>query len=793
MQRYGIVTTVVAVAMLAWYGVVRVSAAMLDVVSELGNVEELASLAPRPQATIVYDRRQRPTFTFFVEQRVDVPLDSVSPHLIDAVLAAEDRRFWNHRGIDPVRIGAAAWHNLRTKRIVQGGSTITQQLARVSQLTPVRTYRRKIREAFLAIRLEQRYTKKDILQQYLNTIYFGEGLYGVEAASRGYFNKPASDLSIDEAALLAALVRSPSNDSPWHAPNRALKRRNLVLRQMARFGKITQDQLRAATDTALPPPRHHDSVLVAGENGAGQYFQEEIRRQLVAQFGNERVLRGGLRVYSTYDPALQRAAEQAIAKRVAQIAHANPRARDLQGSLVAIDPMTGDVLALVGGRRFAESSFNRATQARRQAGSAFKPILYAAALERGYGPGTLLRDLDTPILAGNKEWLPGGDREGAEYTVRQALRASSNRAAAQLFQRVGMSATIYYANRLGIESQLPMVPSLALGTGEVTLLELTAAYTAFANAGLVSAPRLVTHVQDAHGNMIWEAPSRQSQAVSPTTAFLMSDMLAEVVSRGSASGARALGFRLPAAGKTGTTDNFADTWFIGYTPHLVTGVWFGLDKPAPIMREGLAGVVAVPAWAQFMRVATAGARPDWYAMPPDVERVAVCRLSGARATDACRRHVAEDTQSDPGAYTFQNASLVEGEQPLPRVRRAARYESTVYEDLFPIGAVPISDCWVHSPYASPYSTPPYSTGSTLGTLSATSSPPSATTGSYEAPRTPMVDQILKQQGTTPVATTGTTDQTSAPSIVTTSNGTKLSIQRVVGPDGVSRIVVKQIR
>ncbi len=775
MRRHGILLTVFSVAALAWTGAVRASAAILDVVSELGSVEELASLAPRPQATIVFDRHRRPAFSFFVEQRVDVPLESVSPHVIDAVLAIEDRRFYQHRGIDLPRVAAAAWRNLQARRIVQGGSTITQQLARVSQLSPVRTYRRKVREAFLAVRLEQRYPKAEILEQYLNTVYFGEGLYGVEAASRGYFGKPASQLSTHEAALLAALVRSPSNDSPWVAPDRALKRRNLVLRLMERQGKITSEQLQASA--AAPLPRRSDdraSVLVAGDSGTGQYFQEEIRRQLVSLFGNDRVLRDGLRVYSTYDPALQRAAEQAISKRVAQISRTHRSARNLQGSLVAIDPVTGDVPALVGGRSFAESSFNRATQAKRQAGSAFKPIFYAAALERGYGPGTLLRELDTPILAGNKEWLPGGGHERAEYTLRQALRVSSNRAAAQLFQQVGISAAMYYAARLGIESKLPMVPSLALGTGEVTLLELTTVYTAFANRGTMSAPRLITHVEDAQGQLIWESPPRQTQAITPTTAFLMSDMLAEVVSRGTASSARSLGFKLPAAGKTGTTDNFADAWFIGYTPHLVTGVWFGLDKPAPIMREGFAGAVAVPAWAQFMRAATAGARPDWYSMPPDVERVAICRLSGGRATDACRHHLVDAGELTEYAYMTVSRP---------------RYESTVYEDLFPIGAVPIGDCWMHSP--SPYgfggagspSAPSYSSETTLGSLPSSTEPPVAT---------PMVDELLRQQREQSVGTTGTVDH-SAPSIVTTGNGSKLSIQRVVGPDGVSRIVVKQIR
>ena len=251
-----------------------------------------------------------------------------------------------------------------------------------------------------------------------------------------------------------------------------------------------------------------------------------------------------------------------------------------------MDPLTGDVVALVGGRDFSESRFNRATQARRQAGSAFKPIIYAAALERGYAPGTMLRDLDTPITSYGPAWLPAGDHESSEYTLRRALKVSSNRAAAQLMQQVGMSTTIYYAQRLGIASTLPTVPSLALGTGEVTLIELTAAYTAFANRGITSLPRLFTRVEDADGVPLFFQEENHTRAISEGTAYMMSSMLSDVISGGTATGARSSGFKLPAAGKTGTTDDYSDAWFVGYTPHLITGVWFGFDRPSPIARPG---------------------------------------------------------------------------------------------------------------------------------------------------------------------------------------------------------------
>ena len=686
-----LVATVGLMAVTGWYVAFRAAAFTFSLADELNRATALTAFTPRPQATLVFDRAGNPAFSFFVEQRTAVPLDRISPLMTDALLAVEDRRFYAHRGLDPIRIAGAAWRNFRAGRIEQGGSTITQQLARALQLSPVRTYERKIREAMIALRLEQRYTKREILTEYLNTVYFGEGYYGVEAASHGYFGKSAADLEPAEAALLAALVRSPSTDAPAVSAARAKRRRDLVLRLMCQQGRLSDAQLQVALARPLPSSPGGAAPSAPGEPSldAGLYFQEEVRRQLVSMFGAERVLRDGLRVYTTYDPSLQIAAERAVTERIARLAAAHTRAKDLQGSLVAMDPLTGDVLALVGGRDFHASAFNRATQARRQAGSAFKPIIFAAALERGYSPGSLLRDLDTPIEAGDGAWLPGGGHEEPEYTLRQALKVSSNRAAAQLLQQVGLSTAVYYAHRLGIDSDLPMVPSLALGTGEVTLLELTSAYTAFANRGFVSSPRLITRVTDSAGNEIWTAPARTIRAISPATAFLMSSMLADVVSGGTAAGARSAGFKLPAAGKTGTTDDYADAWFVGYTPHLVTGVWFGLDRPAPIMTAGFAGVVAVPAWAQFMKTATRGASPDWYEVPPDVEKVAICRLTGKRATEACR-HAPPVV---PDAPAVSDPAVVASYPPSPVTTE--KLQPPVYEDYFPIGVVPADTCPIH--------------------------------------------------------------------------------------------------
>jgi 1A family penicillin-binding protein len=717
-----------------WYAVYRTVSFTIAVAGELDRANNLTSIAPRARSTIVMDRQGRPAFAFYSEQRIDVPIDQVSRHMVQAIVAVEDRRFYSHYGLDPIRIVGAALNNLCARRVLEGGSTITQQLARAVRLTPARTFERKLREAMLALRLEERYSKAQILQEYLNTVYFGEGFYGVESASRGYFAKPASELAPAEAALLAGLVRAPSRDAPCVSVERAMGRRNLVLRRMRRQGRISEAELSAALRAPLPSRSHnHGSLLRASGDPGGEYFKEEIRGQLVSMFGSERVLRGGLRVYSTYDPVLQRAAEQAIRERVAEIAKARPLAKDLQGSLVAIDPINGDVLALVGGRNYAESPFNRATQARRQAGSAFKPIIYAAALERGYAPGSVLRNLDTPIYASGESWLPVGEHENSEYTLRSALRVSSNRAAAQLLQHVGVRTAVDYAHRLGIESDLPMVPSLALGTGEVTLLELTAAYGVFANQGLLATPRFLIRVEDADGTEIWSAPLETTRAISRTTAFLMSSMLADVVSGGTATGVRAAGFKLPAGGKTGTTDDYADAWFVGYTPHLVAGVWFGLDTPAPIMNRGFAGVVAVPAWARFMKVATTGARPDWYDVPADVEKVAICRMTGARATDGCRHATAETVVlSAPALAGLVLESWALPVAPLPN----GPAEPNVYEDYFPLGTVSRELCPLH--------------GAAADTASAT---PGVASAPYPTRRI-VIERTLRSDGTAAIAMKG---------------------------------------
>ena len=695
---------------------------MAEVRHELGR-GALERLDSGPQATLIYDADGTLTHTLFTEQRIDVRLAQVSPAMIDATLAAEDQRFYDHLGMDPVRVTGAAIANLQAGRIVEGGSTITQQLARNLKLSQQRTWGRKIREVLLAAELEARYDKDKILETYLNTAYFGEGYYGVEAASRGYFGTPAAALDTAQAAMLAGLIRAPSANSPNRNPEGAVTLRNVVLRAMHDAGSIDEGEMRRLIASPVEVRPRRANGLVSHRHDAGHacglYYFEEVRKQLVDMFGEDQVLKGGLRVYTTYDPAVQLAAERSVKTRLAELG------RDaLQGALVAMNPKTGHILALVGGRDFHESSYNRATQAHRQPGSAFKPFVFAAAVERGWAPGTKLTSLDTPI--GDGTWMPGGDHEAESYTLRRALTVSSNRAAAQLMQQVGMSSTLYTARRMGIESELPAVPSLALGTGEVTLMEMVSSYGVFANEGLWTRPTMITRVEDGEGNEVWSAPFDQRRALSTGAAYLMNSMLADVVNRGTAYRARSMGFRLPAAGKTGTSDDYADAWFVGYTPNVVAGVWFGYDTRRTIVRGAHASEIAVPAWATFMSAATRGDAGAWYDMPSDVEKVEICAASGHRAGDACRR--------SPG---FARVMLLDGTVAHRPVDGGVRTE------LFTLGSAPYGECPIHSglyldasytltdsPLESEYE--PYSFEEDYGRLSEAGRPADGASPLYEA-------------------------------------------------------------
>ncbi len=481
---------------------------------------------------------------------------------------------------------------------------------------------------------------------YLNKVYFGDGLYGVEAAARGYFGKSASDLTVDEAALLAGLIQSPSAYAPTGNLDRALARRAVVLQTMVNSGAIDAP----TAERAKKMPVKLVNGLDVNES-SGQYFKEAVRRELVDRFGWPRVSQGGLRVFTTLDIDLQRSAEALVEKNLKDIEGRRgfthtpreklPRVKEgetpdyLQGALISIDPTNGYVLALVGGRDFTESRFNRPLQAKRQSGSAFKPFVYAAALEAGYTPATLITRLNDPLLVNEEEWLPEDEHSTADsMTLRAALRTSSNRAAVQLLNTVGIAKAVSAAEKMNVGTP-PSVPSLALGASDVTLSALTAAYGAFANGGIVRKPVLIRRVEDSDGQVLYNEPGKADRAVSESTAFLMASMLADVINAGTAYRARQSGFTLPAAGKTGTTNDYVDAWFVGFTPKLVTGVWIGFDQPKTIIRNGYAGEIAVPLWAGFMKVATKDDKPEWLARPANVIGTNVCRISGKLPAGGC--------------------------------------------------------------------------------------------------------------------------------------------------------------
>ena len=628
-----------------------------DVVTGLPNAADVREIAVMAKATTLYDVNGRPAFTIYKEQRIPISIDHVSPHLAQAILAVEDQRFYEHRGMDVIRTAGAFLNNVRTRRTTQGGSTLTQQLARQSLLTAEKTYSRKAKEVIVAARIEKEFDKREILQLYLNKVYFGDGLYGVEAASLGYFGKHAADLSLSEAALLAGLVKSPSTYAPTVNLDRALARQKIVLQAMRDAHVIDAK----AHQAALNSPVQLTDALRAAEP-FGQYFKEEVRKQLVERFGWERVYQGGLKVYTTLDPELQKAAESEVVRGVQEIEErqlrrkgVTPSAEPLQAALVAMDPVTGEIRAMVGGRDFGASRFNRVTQARRQAGSAFKPFVYAAALEHGFSPGTLLTDLNNPVWTPQGDWVPDDGHSSAEsMTMRAALKTSSNRAAVRMLQEVGIPTAVTYADRLGV-GPVPGVPSLALGSGEVTLLSMTAAFSAFANAGVLPTPLLIRRVEEGNGEVLFTGELKSGRAVSESTAFLMSTMLADVINSGTAWSARRVGFMLPAAGKTGTTNDYKDAWFIGYTPKVVAGVWVGYDMPQTIIANGYAAELAVPIWARFMKVATRGDRPEWFRAPSTITSASICRLSGQLATDSCRNSLMIDDEgnisSSPMVYT----------------------------------------------------------------------------------------------------------------------------------------------
>jgi penicillin-binding protein 1A len=568
-------------------------------------------------------------------RRLTVPIDRIPPAVRAAFIAVEDRRFYHHGGIDWRSVGRATWRNVSTLGVREGSSTLTMQVARgafIGESNGEHSLGRKLIELRLAPRIEKALTKRQILELYLNLIYLGDGTYGVEAASRHYFGKSVSRLSLAEAATLAALPRAPSVYDPREHPDRARERRNLVLALMAREGFISQAVARSTSQQRV-------RVSASGWDppSVSSYAVEAVRG-LVDSLTRNGSLYGEVTVRTTFDRRAQRAAEQALRDRAAAIGPG------IQGAMIALDPSNGDVLALVGGVGRATGSFDRAWLAHRQPGSAFKPFVYAAALESGLTPATLVDDAPVELAEAGRTWRPsnfGGDYSGT-ITLRAALARSANAATVRVSEHVGVGRVAAMAHRMGIVSPIRAVPSLALGSAEVTPVELVAAYAPFANGGWRVEPQFVTTVE-AGGRTLWQAkPRGRTRVLDPVNAFLVTSMLRSVVDEGTGSAIRSLGVEGPVAGKTGTTNGGADVWFVGYTPTLLAGFWFGYDTPRTLGGGASGGRLAAPAWASFYRRAwqDRDSGEEWES-PAGVVEEEIDPETGLLANEYCPTHRAE--------------------------------------------------------------------------------------------------------------------------------------------------------
>jgi len=676
--------------------------------TDLPQVEQLEHYRPS-SITELYDGQGRVIGTFALQRRVIAAYDDYPQVLRDALVSIEDKDFYKHSGINIWRIVGAAYRDVESGGKVQGASTLTMQLARNLFLSPDRSFYRKVQEALLAIQIERRFTKPQIFTLYANQIFLGHGAYGYEAASEYYFSKPAKQLKLEEAALLSGLPKAPQYYSPINHPDRAIKRRNLVINSMLEDGKITAAQ--AAEARAKPILLN----LQKDPNSLAPYYVEEIRRYLEAKYGSDQVHEGGLRVYTSLDMDLQKAARQAlldglaayerrhgwkgklinvvaqgqkpekyddpdwdedpevngyvhalvtqvsasgaqirVGTRTATLAQSDAAwtrgklssmltAGDIvyvkvlsldasgkahvsleqdsgaQGALVAIDNATGEIKAMVGGRDFNLSKFNRATQALRQVGSSFKPYVYTAIMDQGGSPDETIVDAPVTFQTASGPYSPHNYDQKFEGTItlRRALAQSRNIPALKLADRIGIRTVIDYAHRFGITANIPAYLPVALGSAEITLLEQTSAFSVFPNDGVRLAPRYITRVTDYEGRVMEEDFSEIKDVVSARTARVMTSMLREVVLHGTAAAAAKMPF--PLAGKTGTTNDFTDAWFVGFSPTLTCGVWMGYDEKKTLGEKESGGHAALPIWMQFMNVALAGKESGEFQAAPVVQ------------------------------------------------------------------------------------------------------------------------------------------------------------------------------
>ena len=650
------------------------------------SVETLEGYTPR-QTSKLYAADGRFLAELGLERRTLVTIDDIPPVVRDAFIITEDRRFYSHRGVDFIGLAGAVKDYLMGEGL-RGASTITQQLARnifPDRITRERSLVRKIKEAKVARAIESRYPKDKVLELYLNQIALGNGAYGVETASQRYFGKSVRDLSLAEAATLAALPKAPERYNPRRYPDRAIQRRNTVIELMRRNGLASDEE--ASLAKAYP-------LRLAQRSEAGDlapYFVEWVRQQLDERFGRQ-LYEQGLKVYTTLDVDAQLAAERALERQLKAIEagtygafrHAtyeqyiarNAAGEDraganspyLQGAFIALDPRSGAVRALVGGRDFDDSKFNRATQALRQPGSTFKPIVYADAIHAGLPPSYPTNDSPISIpQASGRDWTPQNYDLKFMGTVplRRALYLSRNLSAINVGRELGEQSVIDMARRFGITTPIPAYPSIHLGSADVYPIEMIASYTTFANLGVRATPTAILRVENAKGEVLWEPRPVKSQVLSAEEAWIMVSIMKDVVQRGTAAGSVGSVFRIPAGGKTGTTNDGADVWFIGYTADLVAGVWMGMDRPQKIKANAQGGLLAAPAWTTFMTEVyrRKPSPPDW-PKPEGVIARQIDRTNGLLKNPFCPMDV-------------------------------------VYTEYFVPGTEPVRECDVHSPFDLP--------------------------------------------------------------------------------------------
>jgi membrane carboxypeptidase/penicillin-binding protein len=664
---------------------------------------DLERLVKMEAASTIYDRKGGLMGKIYIQNRDPVPYDKLPQVLVQAVVSTEDQKFWTHGGVDYLGMARAALANWAAGRIRQGASTVTQQLARNSFDLKERTYRRKLLEIALAHRIEERFPKEKIMEMYLNRVYFGGGFYGAEAAARGYFGIPAAALSASQAAVLAGLLKSPNSLSPWTNPQAAKESRNYVLGQMRSMGYLSGDACREAIESPLivrqrPSPKKQS------------YAIEYIRQQAINSLGFDRAMNGGFRIHTTLDPFMQSEAEKALRRRLDEVekrpGYANqtyaafqarydaspPKPGDsntqqpdyLQGAVLALDNKDGGILAMVGGRDFSHSEYNRSVQGSRPLGTAFAPILFAAAFEKGLFPGTVVQDwaLDNRLVAfGGEagilgEW--GVERADNEYegeiTAREALVLGKNGAVVRVGFQTGLAATGKVAAEMGVGSALRPYANSYLGSSEQTLEETVLAYTTFPGGGTRPVrTHIIERIKDAEGAIVFEQTPERKKVISDSSAWQVHSLLSDVLKRGTGGSAMTdYGLAVAgAAGKTGTAYNFTDTWFLGYTEAVTCGVWVGFDRPRQIFRGAFAKDLALPVWVDVMNASRNDFPSSPIKAPLSVELVKICRLSGQLATETCTERV-------------------------PVAGGEGATESTAYEEYVKVGTGPTSQCPIHS-------------------------------------------------------------------------------------------------